>query len=118
MMIAFDGLPKMKLPETKERIFELRTYLGYNEDAVRRKIKMFNEEEFEIFYRSKLNPIFFGEVISGKNLPCLTYMITFKDLAERDKNWEYFLKYPAWQKVSKDPKYANTVSKIIRLYPR
>jgi len=115
-MIAFDGLPKMIVPENKARIFELRTYMGYSDDAVRRKIKMFNEEEFDIFNRTKLNPVFFGEVISGKNLPNLTYMITFKDMEERDNNWKAFSADPTWQKVSKDPQYANSVSKIIRTF--
>ncbi|HEX5168900.1 MAG TPA: NIPSNAP family protein [Cyclobacteriaceae bacterium] len=115
-MIAFDELPRMVVPENKPRIFELRTYQGYSDDAVRRKIKMFNEEEFDIFYRTKLNPVFFGEVISGKGLPALTYMITFKDMEERDNNWKAFSADPTWQKVSKDPQYANTVSRIVRVF--
>jgi hypothetical protein len=116
LMIAFNGLPKMIVPENGPRIFELRTYEGYSEDAVRRKIKMFNDEEFTIFNRVKLNPVFFGEVIAGKNLPCLTYMITFKNMEERDKNWKAFGADPDWQKVSKAPEYANTVSKIYKTF--
>lgn len=115
-MIAFDGLPKMIVPENKPRIFEMRTYQGYNEDAVKRKIKMFNESEFDIFYRTKLNPVFFGEVIASKNMPCLTYMITFKDMAEREANWKAFGADATWQKISKAPEYANTVSTIIRVF--
>jgi hypothetical protein len=115
-MIAFDGLPKMIVPAIAPRIFELRTYEGYSEDAVRRKIKMFNEGEFPVFYRTKLNPVFFGEAISGKNLPCLTYMVTFKDMGERDKNWADFGADPDWKKLSADPQYANSVSNIIRIF--
>jgi hypothetical protein len=115
-MIAFDGMPKLVVPDTGTRIFELRTYEGYSEDAVRRKIKMFNDGEFPIFYRTKLTPVFFGEVISGKNLPCLTYMITFKNLEERDKNWAAFLADPDWKKLTADPQYANTVSNIIKIF--
>jgi hypothetical protein len=115
-MIAFDGLPKLIVPQTTPRIFELRTYEGYSEDAVRRKIKMFNDEEFPIFYRTKLNPVFFGEVIAGKNLPCLTYMITFKNLEERDANWKAFGADPDWQRIFKAPEYANTVSKIYKTF--
>lgn len=115
-MIAFDGMPKLIVPETGTRIFELRTYEGYSEDAVRRKIKMFNEGEFPIFYRTKLTPVFFGEVISGKNLPCLTYMITFKNMEERDKNWAAFGADPDWKKLSADPQYANSVSNIIKIF--
>ena len=116
LMIAFDGLPKMIVPKNEKRIFEVRTYEGYSEDAVRRKIKMFNDEEFTIFNRVKLNPVFFGEVISGPNLPCLTYMITFKNMEERDQNWKAFGADPDWQRVSKDPMYANTVSRIFKTF--
>jgi len=116
LMIGFDGFPKLVAPEMKTRIFELRTYEGYSDDAVRRKIKMFNESEFPIFYRTKLTPVFFGEVIAGKNLPHLTYMITFKDMAERDANWKAFGADPEWQRILKAPEYANTVSKIIKTF--
>jgi len=116
LMIAFDGQPKLTAPELKPRIFELRTYEGYSDDAVRRKLKMFNESEFVIFNRTKLTPVFFGEVIAGKNLPCLTYMITFKNMEERDANWKAFGADPEWQKISKAPEYANTVSKIYKTF--
>jgi hypothetical protein len=116
LMVAFDGLPKMIVPPGGPRIFEVRTYEGYSEDAVARKIKMFNDEEFKIFNRVKLNPVFFGEMISGKNLPALTYMITFKNMEERDNNWKAFGADPDWQRVSKDPAYANTVSRIFKTF--
>ena len=116
LMIAFDGLPVMKNPPDGQRIFELRTYEGYNEDAVKRKIKMFNDEEFDIFYRTGLNPVFFGEMIAGKNLPCLSYMLWFKNMEERDANWKAFGADAAWKKVSADPQYANSVSNIIRVF--
>lgn len=116
LMIAFDGLPKMVVPENGPRIFELRTYQGYSEDAVRRKIKMFNDEEFTIFNRVKLNSVFFGEAITGPDLPALTYMVTFKNMEERDKAWKAFGADPDWQRVSKDPQYANTVSRIYKTF--
>jgi hypothetical protein len=116
LLLAFDGLPALKVPAKEPRIFELRTYEGYSEDAVRRKIKMFNEEEFPIFYRTRLTPVFFGEAIAGANLPCLTYMITFKNMEERDKNWAAFGADADWKRVSADPKYANTVSNIRKVF--
>jgi hypothetical protein len=116
LMLAFDGLPALKVPAKEPRIFELRTYEGYSEDAVSRKVKMFNEEEFPIFYKTKLTPVFFGEVLAGPNLPCLTYMITFRNMEERDKNWAAFGADADWKKVSSDPKYANTVSNIRRVF--
>jgi hypothetical protein len=115
-MIAFDGIPKMIVPAAAPRIFELRTYESYSEDASRRKIKMFNDGEFPIFYRSKLNPVFFGEVISGKNLPCLTYMITFDNMEAHDKAWAAFIADAEWKKLTADPQYANTVSNIIKIF--
>jgi hypothetical protein len=116
LLIAFDGMPSLVAPAQGPRIFEMRTYEAANEDALRRKLKMFNESEFQIFDRTKLNRVFFGEKIAGKNCPCLTYMVTFKDMTERDANWAAFSADPDWKKVSSDPQYANNVSNIIRVF--
>ncbi|MBL0743003.1 NIPSNAP family protein [Chryseolinea lacunae] len=115
LMIAFDGFPALVVP-SGERIFELRTYEGYSEDAVRRKIKMFNDGEFPIFSRAKLNPVFCGEVIAGDRQPRLTYMITCKNMEERDKGWSAFVADPEWKKLVGDPQYANTISKITNTF--
>lgn len=116
LMSAFDALPQVTVPAKEARIFELRTYEGYSEDAVRRKIKMFNVDELPIFYATKLNPVFFGEVVAGEHMPCLTYMLTFKNMAERDANWKQFVDSADWKRVSALPEYANTVSNIIRIF--
>jgi len=116
LLLAFDGLPKMKVPKKEKRLFELRIYQGHNEDAVRRKVKMFNDEEFDIFYRTKLNPVFFGEMLAGKDLPALAYMIVFKDMEERDKNWKDFGADPKWIEIRSAEEYKNTVSRIIRVF--
>ena len=43
---GFAGHPSLKLPITNPgRIYEWRTYEAYNEDALKRKIAMFNDEE-------------------------------------------------------------------------
>ncbi|MEJ0056009.1 MAG: NIPSNAP family protein [Bacteroidota bacterium] len=112
LMIAFEGFPAMVVPSGESRVFELRTYEGYSEDAVRRKIKMFHDGEFPIFSRAKLNPVFFGEVIAGDKLPRLTYMITCSSMEERDKGWSAFVADPEWKKLVSDTQYANTISKI------
>lgn len=112
LMIAFDGFPTMVVPSGASRIFELRTYEGYSDDAVRRKIKMFNDGEFPIFNRANLNPVFCGEVLAGDKLPRLTYMITCNSMEERDKGWSTFVADPEWKKLVADPQYANTISKI------
>ena len=116
LLNAFDALPQLVVPAKEGRIFELRTYEGYSEDAVRRKVKMFNVDELPVFYKVKLNPVFFGQVIAGEHMPCLTYMLTFKDMAERDANWKQFSADADWKRISSAPEYANTVSNIIRVF--
>jgi hypothetical protein len=113
LMIAFDGIPKMIVPKKDPRVFELRTYESYSEDAATRKINMFNKEEFPIFYRTGLIPVFFGEVIAGDHMPCLTYLLTFPDLETKEKNWKTFIADEQWKVVSKRPEYADSVSKVI-----
>lgn len=116
LLLAFDAAPQIVIPEKKPRVFELRTYEGYSEDAVKRKVKMFNGGEIDIFNKVKINGVFFGENISGKGLPCLTYMSVYDDMAARDQAWKEFLAHPDWQKMSKLPEYANTVSRIHRVF--
>ena len=113
LLIAFDGMPKIIVPKKDPRVFELRTYESYSEDAAVRKIKMFNKEEFPIFYRTGLIPVFFGEVIAGDHMPCLSYLLTFPDLETKEKNWKAFLADEQWKVVSKLPEYADSVSKVI-----
>ncbi|NBB18502.1 NIPSNAP family containing protein [Runella sp. CRIBMP] len=116
LMVAFDGMPKLATPVKEPRIMELRTYESYNEDAARRKIKMFNEGEIAVFNKVKLNIVFFGEVLIGPRMPCLTYMLTFKNMEERNANWAQFSADPDWKQLSQAPEYANTVSRIARIF--
>jgi hypothetical protein len=114
--LAFDKIPALVKPASEPRIFEWRNYEGHNEDAVSRKVGMFNKEEIDIFYRSKLKPVYFGEMLAGVNMPSLAYMVVFKDMAERDAVWATFGADPDWKRISQAPEYANTVSKIIRIF--
>ncbi|MCJ7467727.1 MAG: NIPSNAP family protein [Maribacter sp.] len=116
LLLAFDGMPKMMDPVEGASLFELRTYEGYSEDAVRRKIKMFNEGEIDIFLQTGLHPVFFGEMIVGPYRPCLTYMINFKDMEEHDANWKSFSAHPEWKRMSALDEYANTVSNIRKVF--
>lgn len=117
LMRAFDGLKQMIIPDTSQsRIFELRTYEGSTDDAVDRKERMFSTGEIELFKKTKLHPVFFGRVLSGPAMPALTYMLHFKDMAERDANWDVFINHPEWKVMSSKPEFANTVSTIIRVF--
>ena len=116
LMYAFEGLPQMKVPEQEDRIFELRVYESFDEDAARRKITMFNKEEFSIFDATGLHTVFFGETLVGDKLPQLTYMLVFEDMEERDQNWQAFVQHPDWQRVSQLPEYADSVSRVNRTF--
>ena len=43
-----------------------------------------------------LRPVFFGETLFGRLMPNLTYMLAFKDMADRDKNWDTFRTSAQW----------------------
>lgn len=116
LLLAFDGMPNMLDPINGASLFELRTYEGYSEDAVRRKIDMFNIEEIDLFLKTNLHPVFFGEMIIGPHRPCLTYMLNFKDMNEHDASWKAFVNHPEWKVMSAKKEYANSVSNIRKVF--
>ncbi len=117
LLVAFEGMPKLEAPEAKPRIFELRCYESHSATFGLRKIDMFNGGgEIALFRKTGLKPVFFGQMIIGKNCPNLTYMVTFADMKEHDEVWKVFGGSPEWKTLSGDPKYADTVSNIIRTF--
>lgn len=114
---AFEGFKSFQLPTTSaSRIFEWRTYEAYNEDALSRKIQMFNEEELKIFDKVGLHNVMFAEVLAGENTPCLSYFISFDSMKERDENWAKFSADPDWKRIVSDPKYSNSHSRTVRRF--
>jgi hypothetical protein len=111
LLMAFTGIPTLEIPpqlaEKKSRVFELRTYEAHSRKANKKKVEMFNIGEIEIFRRTGLHPVFFGEGLIGSHLPNLTYMLVFDDMATRDKNWSTFIADPEWKKLSSTPGYKN-----------
>lgn len=116
LMEAFDGIPQFKMPEKSRGLFELRTYESYNEDAFRRKVKMFNVEELPLFEKVGLHPVFFGELLAGRFMPALTYMLWFKDMDERTENWAKFSSSEEWKTMRVKEEYADTVSKVKKIF--
>lgn len=104
LLAAFPGIPAMTPPPTEgrtaSRIFELRTYELDNEAGLERKIKMFEDGEAAIFARAGMQNVFFGETVFGPNMPSLTYMVGYDDLASRDPKWRAFSADPEWKKLS------------------
>jgi|SRR5580658_137670 hypothetical protein len=110
LLRAFDCMPSIARPPAGQRparIFELRTYESNNAKAAQRKIRMFNDGEAAIFQRLGMAPVFFGETLIGRNLPNLTYMLSFESMAARDKLWGAFGSDPEWQKLRAQPGYSD-----------
>jgi len=117
LYMAFDGMPKMVKPDNMNRFFELRTYESHSEDAFRRKIKMFNQGELALFDKLDFGSVFFGDKIAGDRMPCLTYMLAFESLEERNENWGQFFDHPFWTKLKSDPAYKDSCcSSITRTF--
>jgi NIPSNAP len=114
---AFDELPEIRVPinlsSEETKIYEMRIYKSPGLSAAKRKIQMFNEGgELEIFIKTGLQPLFFGETIIGRNLPSLQYMLVFANMEAREKNWAEFENHPDWKKLKTNPNYINIVSCI------
>lgn len=113
LLKAFDGMERIETPVgTDGRLFELRFYESPTDEAALRKIEMFNNGEISIFREVGLHPVFFGESLIGDQLPNLTYMLAFENMAERDAAWDRFRAHPDWAELSANPYYAETVSAI------
>ena len=112
LMEAFSSIPKLRTPDPKRGIFELRTYESNNEEAAQRKIKMFNNEELTLFDEIGLHATFFGEILSGPKMPALMYMLWFNDMDERNEKWATFRENSDWKKMRTKKEYENTVSVV------
>lgn len=110
LLQAFEGWPKLSMPASSatkaKRIFQLRTYESPSHAAHVRKLEMFNHGEFEIFTRTGLHPVFFGDTLVGSRMPSLTYMLTFADMHELETNWAAFGADAAWKQLSTSPRYS------------
>jgi len=113
---SVSGFPNLIKPADDSELFELRIYESHNEDALRRKVKMFNDSEFAIFDDVGLNTVFFGTNISGKQMPCLTYLLAFKDKEEHQQAWSKFGPHPEWQRIIKIEEYKNSMNDISRVF--
>jgi len=116
LMLAFAGLPRLAVPalarEKKPRIFEMRTYESFSEAKALKKVDMFNAGEIGVMQELNLSPVFYGQVLVGRDMPELTYMLCSPDLETHKRNWAAFGVHPVWVKLKNDPQYADTVSHI------
>lgn len=107
LLRAFRTMPSIEVPRSESnrpaRIFELRTYESNNTLTLDRKVEMFNSGEIAIFRKVGMTPIFFGQTIAGRNMPNLTYMLGYDDLAARERAWKAFGSDPDWAKLRSTP---------------
>ena len=122
LMKAFTGMPKVESPKKtigEKRILELRIYESHNYLKGQKKIDMFNNAgEIQVFRDTGLTPVFFGETIFGQLMPNLTYMVAFKDMADRDKSWDSFRVSEGWAAIKDLEEYKDTVSNITDIIMR
>ncbi|HEX3719117.1 MAG TPA: NIPSNAP family protein [Verrucomicrobiae bacterium] len=112
LMVAFEGMPKLKAPlyanGGKSRLFELRTYESHSLKANFKKVEMFNRGEITIFRNAGFQPVFFGQTMIGTRLPNLTYMLAAENGEAREKGWSTFGADPDWKKLRETPGYADS----------
>ena len=110
LMVAFEGMPRLRVPpataERRSRMFELRTYESLSDQDHVRKVEMFNSGEFDVFKEAGFWQVFYGDTLIGSRMPNLTYMLGFEDLTDRTKKWDAFRTSPEWKKLSSSPRYA------------
>jgi hypothetical protein len=107
LLKGFAGFPGIELQPGEaskpSRMFEMRTYESSTPLSLKKKIKMFEDGEIDIFRKNGLAPIFFGEQLAGGKMPSLTYMVAFENMSARDTNWRGFGGSPEWKKLSSTP---------------
>jgi hypothetical protein len=116
LLIAFAGAPKITPPAMKPRVLELRTYESHSEERARKKIDMFNNGEIPIFPKCGFENVFFGESLVGPALPNLKYMLAAPDMPANEAAWKKFIGSAEFTVMKNDPQYADTVSKITKLF--
>jgi hypothetical protein len=116
LMKAFAGFPAIEKPADGPRYFELRTYEAHNELKAGLKVAMFNEGEIDVFTKVGMRPVFFGQTYIGQNMPHLTYMLAYRDKDEERQVWQRFRDDPDWHAMRDNPRYADTVSRIHRVF--
>lgn len=117
IMRGFEHCPQIDVPNLeKDRVIQIRYYKSYNIERNAAKIEMFDTGgELDLFRHFGMLPVFFGETLAGRMMPNMTYMLSFKNMDEKNENWRKFATSPEWKKLSSDPKYKDTADKIVNV---
>ena len=103
-------------PPKSPRLFELRVYHSPTWRQLKALHERFAGPEIQIFHRVGVHPVFYSSTLIGPNMPNLTYLIPFENLAAREKAWDAFGADPEWVKVRKESieKYGQ-ISSVIQI---
>ncbi|MDR0336619.1 MAG: NIPSNAP family protein [Planctomycetaceae bacterium] len=117
LLKCFEKCPKIEVPELGvDRIFQARIYRSFNIERNAAKIHMFDHGgEMALFRELGIHPVFFGEALSGKMLPNLTYMVAGENAQQHEKAWKDFVEHPKWQEIKTNPAYTDTATEISRV---
>jgi hypothetical protein len=96
------SIPTSLEPRSTPRIFEIRVYHSPTWRQLRALHERFAGPEIQIFHRVGVHPILYSSAVFGGQMPNLTYVIPFDDLAAREKAWNAFGADPEWVKVRKE----------------
>jgi hypothetical protein len=107
---AFCKIPVHRKPDSGSTLFEIRIYWSPNEEANKRKVKMFNEDEIDIFDDCGINSVFYGDILAGPKMPALLYLTWYKDEPTRTEAWRKFGGHPEWKRIRGLQEYANTAT--------
>lgn len=111
---AFPDQPKLiptTLKSNPDALYELRSYESPTEELHRVKVDMFNAGgEVILFKRLDFQAVFYGDVLSGCQMPNLVYMVVFANAGDRQEKWKQFVDSKEWKTISTDPKYRNNIS--------
>lgn len=115
LLRAFAGMPRLEQAEFSRervptRVFELRDYESHSELKALNKMAMFNDGEMQLMRELGMHPTFFGQALSGPNLPHLRYLTGGPDLATHLAAWGRFGPSAGWTALKNDPRYADNTS--------
>jgi hypothetical protein len=118
LLKASDYCPPVESPsyQGRGRVFELRTYHSPTWNQLAALHARFAGPEIRIFHRCGIHPILYSETVIGPDMPNLTYLTPFENLAAREKAWAAFGADAEWLKVRKESIDAHgQISSVIRI---
>jgi hypothetical protein len=105
LLMATPYCPPLKNPTEppqSRKIYEVRVYHSPTQRQLEALHARFAGPEIKIFHRVGVHPILYSSGLFGQNIPNLTYIIPFENLAAREKAWDAFGQDPEWIKVRKE----------------